>query len=163
MRTQTEMKQLIFPLLQRRGKTYLKFKKVLARRAKLNEKISTWTSDGKETSNRAKSGDYIIRNQTDAGEEYIIPSHKFQSRYIFVKRAAGGFSEYHPTGKIQAVEVNQRLLRKIKVKSRFYFIAPWGSKMVVKEKDFLACPIGGNEIYRIARKEFFETYKLENS
>lgn len=126
MRTQTEIKQLIFPLLQRRGKTYLKFKKVFARKAKLNEKITTWTSDGKETTNRAKSGDYIIKNQTPAGEEYIIPGHKFQSRYNFIKRAPGGFSEYHPTGRIQAVEVSQRLLRKIKVKSRFFFFSTLG-------------------------------------
>ena len=161
MRTQKEMKQLVFPMLQSKGKTYLKVKKIFARKAKLNEKITTWTSDGKETSNRAKSGDYVIKSQTEAGEEYIIPGHKFKARYTFEKRSAGGLSEYKPSGRIQALEVNQRVLKKFKVKNRFYFMAPWGSKMIVKEKDFLACPIGGNEIYRIARKEFFETYRLD--
>jgi len=52
-------------------------------------------------------------------------------------------------------------LKKFGVKTRFYFQADWGSKMVVKEKDFLACPVGGAEVYRIARKEFFETYRVE--
>ncbi len=59
------------------------------------------------------------------------------------------------------MEVNKRLLKKFRVKNRFYFEAEWGSKMIVKEKDFLACPVGGEEVYRIARKEFFETYQAE--
>ncbi len=163
MRTQKEMKQFIFPLLQSKGKTYLKYKKVFARKAKLNEKITTRTSDGKETTNRAKAGDYIIKNQTGAGEEYIIPGNKFKARYIFERRSTGGFSEYKPSGRIQAIEVSRRVLKKFNVKNRFYFLAPWGSKMIVKEKDFLACPIGGDEVYRIARKEFFETYQLAKS
>jgi len=49
------------------------------------------------------------------------------------------------------------------VKSRFYFIASWGTKMIVKENDFLACPVGEEEVYRIAREEFFETYQLAKS
>jgi len=35
--------------------------------------------------------------------------------------------------------------------------------MIVKENDFLACPVGEEEVYRIAREEFFETYQLAKS
>ncbi|HFC00810.1 MAG TPA: hypothetical protein ENJ53_08415 [Phaeodactylibacter sp.] len=159
MHTQEEMKQIVLPLLKTKGEIYQKVKKIFARKAKQVETITTATSDGKETINRAHPGDYIVKNQTDAGEEYILTPEKFHPRYTFKKRAKAGFSEYEPTGRIYAMEVNQRFLRKFNVKNRFYFMASWGSKMVVKEKDFLACPVGEEEVYRIARKEFFETYE----
>lgn len=161
MHSQEKMKQMVLPLLKTRGKIYQKVKKVFARKAKNIERITTTTSDGRETINRAKPGDYIVKNQTGASEEYVLTPSKFRSRYVYKKRSKAGFSEYEPTGRIYAVEVNKRLLKKFGVKARFYFEAEWGSKMVVKEKDFLACPIGGEEVYRIARKEFFETYRVE--
>ena len=159
MRTQEEMKQIVLPLLKKKGSIYQKVKKIFARKAKQIETIITATNDGKETVNRAHPGDYIVKNQTAAGEEYVLTPQKFRTRYAFKKRAKSGFSEYEPTGRIHAIEVNQRFLRKFNVKNRFYFMASWGSKMVVKEKDFLACPVGEEEVYRIARKEFFETYQ----
>lgn len=161
MRTQNEMKQMVLPLLKTKSKVYRKVKKIFARRAKGRETIITITHDGKETTNKAKPGDYIVKNQTEAGEEYILKPQKFRSRYNYSKRSKAGYSEYEPTGRIYAIEVNRRLLKKFNVKSRFYFEASWGSKMVVKEKDFLACPVGEEEVYRIARKEFFETYQLD--
>jgi len=127
MRTQKEMKQLVLPLLKRKGRIYRKFKKILARKAKGKEVIETVTGDGKETVNRAKPGDYIVKNQTVAGEEYILNAKKFRSRYNYRKRSKAGYSEYEPTGRIYAIEVNQRLLRKFNVKSRFYFIASFCS------------------------------------
>lgn len=161
MHSQEKMKQMVLPLLKTRGKIYQKVQKVFARKAKGKEQITTVTSDGKETVNQAKRGDYIVKNQTNAGEEYILTPVKFKSRYVYKKRSKAGFSEYEPTGRIYAIEVNKRLLKKFGVKTRFYFLAEWGSKMIVKEKDFLACPIDGEEVYRIARKEFFETYQIE--
>ena len=161
MHSQNEMKQMVLPLLKSSSKTYKKIKKVFARKAKSVEQIITTTSDGRETINSAKPGDYIVKNQTGAGEEYVLAPSKFRTRYVYKKRSKAGFSEYDPTGRIHAIEVNKRLLKKFGVKLRFYFEADWGSKMVVKEKDFLACPVGGEEVYRIARKEFFETYRAE--
>lgn len=161
MHTQDEMKQMFIPLLKSKGKIYRKFQKVFARKAKKRERISTITKDGVETTNRASVGDYIVRNQTRAEEEYILKPQKFRSRYAYIKRSKGGYNEYKPKGKIYALEVNKRLLEKFKFKKEFYFEAAWGSKMIVKEKDFLVCPYDGNEVYRIARREFFETYTLD--
>ncbi|MEM6965972.1 MAG: hypothetical protein AAF573_14490 [Bacteroidota bacterium] len=161
MHSQNEMKQMVLPLLNRRGKTYQKFLKTFARKAKAEETIVTRTSDGKETINRAYPGDYIVRNQTKAGEEYVLTPSKFKKRYSFIKRSKGGFSEYQPTGRIRAIKVTPSFFKKNNLGSPFYFIADWGEKMVVKQNDYLACPVGGNEVYRIARKEFSETYKME--
>ena len=161
MYTQNEIKQMVLPLLKSKGKLYRKFKKVLARKAKELEPISTVTSDGLETTNRAKTGDYIVKNQTDAGEEYVMSSQSFKDRYKYKRRSKAGYSEYEPKGRITALEVNKSFLKKLKLDKEFYFEAAWGSKMTVKEKDFLVCPLSGEEIYRIARKEFFETYERE--
>lgn len=162
MHSQEKIKQIILPLIHSKGQRYKKFKNVFARKAKPNETICTITHDGKETTNCANVGDFIIKNQTNAKEEYILTPEKFRSRYAFKKRAKEGFSEYEPKGRIHAIEVTKRLLSKFNVKTRFYFEAAWGSKMVVKEKDFLVCPLQGEEVYRIARKEFFETYRKES-
>lgn len=161
MYTQDEIKQMVFPLLKSKGKSYRKFKKVLARKAKEIERIATVTNDGLETTNQAKTGDYIVKNQTDAGEEYVMSPSKFKDRYKYKKRSKAGYCEYEPKGRIIALEVNKSFLKKFKLENEFYFEAPWGSQMIAKEKDFLVCPIGGDEIYRIARKEFFETYEKE--
>jgi hypothetical protein len=40
----------------------------------------------------------------------------------------------------------------------FHFVATWGEPMRVRAGDFLASPTELNEVYRIARAEFFETY-----
>ncbi len=162
MYTQNEIKQMVLPLLKSKGKSYRKFKKVLARKAKKLERIATITKDGIETTNKAKTGDYIVKNETEAGEEYVMSPSNFKNRYKYKKRSKSGYCEYEPKGRILAVEVNKSFLKKFKLDNEFYFEAPWGSKMVAKEKDFLVCPVdGGDEIYRIARKEFFETYERE--
>ena len=161
MYKQNEIKQMVLPLLKSKGKSYRKFKKVLARKAKEIERIATITDDGLETTNRAKTGDYIVKNQTGAGEEYVMSPQSFKDRYKYKKRSKSGYSEYEPIGRITALEVNKSFLKKFKLDEEFFFEAAWGSKMVVKEKDFLVCPVSGDEIYRIARKEFFETYERE--
>jgi hypothetical protein len=161
MYTQNEIKQMVLPLLKSKGKSYRKFRKVLARKAKKTERIETITDDGLETTNRAKVGDYIVKNQTDAGEEYVMSLNKFKDRYKYKKRSKSGYCEYEPKGRILALEVNKSFLKKFKLDDEFYFEAAWGAKMITKEKDFLVCPIDGDEIYRIARKEFFETYEIE--
>ena len=38
-------------------------------------------------------------------------------------------------------------------------MAPWGERMVVKSGDYLVAPMNYSEVYRVAEKEFFETYR----
>ena len=49
---------------------------------------------------------------------------------------------------------------KLNVGEEFYITAPWGSEQLAKEGDKFVAPLPDtNEIYRIARKEFDETYR----
>ncbi len=152
---------LVLPILKMKGQRYKKFKKILARKALKGEEIITITSDGIETFNRANTGDYIVKNQTEAGELYIVPKSKFEKRYEFLVDKENGFSEYNPSGQIFAIEVNKENLKLLEQPTQFKFIAPWGENMVVKENDFLAVPLDHSEVYRIARQEFFQTYQLD--
>ena len=149
---------MILPVIRAKGKTYRKNKNVFARKAKENENIATITDDGIETTNTARAGDYIVKNQTGAGEMYILGRDNFKKRYSYIKRSGGGFSEYRSTGKIIGVEMNAKLLKWLGTPDEFKFRAPWGEAMIVKKDDFLVTPLDFSEVYRIARKEFFETY-----
>lgn len=140
-------------------KTYEKFKEIYAKKAEGGELIYTVTSDGVETKNIAKPGDYIVKNTTQAEEMYILKPSKFEKRYKYLKDEKNGWKIYKSVGKIKAVEVDKDLLKNLKVGELFYFTAPWGEKMVVKKGDFLVSPLDYSEVYRIAKKEFFETYK----
>ena len=159
---QESILSLTLPMLKMKGRRYRKFKKISARMAQEGEKIATITSDGIETINQAKKGDYIVKNKTEAGEMYIVPKKKFEERYELIEKKENGFSEYNSNGRILAIEMNRENLEFLKQPNEFKFIAPWGASMVVKENDYLAVPLDYSEKYRIARKEFFETYQLED-
>ncbi len=158
---QEELKDILLPILKSKGVLYKKSKKIFAKKAKEGEHIYTITSDGVETENTANKGDYIIKNQTEAGEMYIVGKRKFKERYKYLKKAKNEFSLYSPRGKVIAIEMTSAFLTANDFEEVFYFISPWQEKMIVRKDDFLVCPPDFSEIYRIARKEFFETYQFE--
>jgi hypothetical protein len=158
MLSQEKLLDILKPLLEERGKKYKKNKKVLAKKAKIGEQIKTITGDGLETVNKADQGDFIIQNMTQAGEKYLISEKSFRERYHFLRKARSGYSEYAAQGEICALVLDDRLLDALKQPNCFHFLAAWGEPMVAKEGDFLVCPPDLSEVYRIARKEFYETY-----
>jgi hypothetical protein len=58
-----------------------------------------------------------------------------------------------------AYHVSQEDLEKFGKKEVMEFQAPWKESIVVKQGDFLIIPMDKSEIYRVAQKEFFETYE----
>ena len=152
--TQEQLKKQLTPSL-RDSAVFEKFKPILAREGKIGETIKTFTKDGLETTNRVTVPSYIVKNTTDAKEEYIVTKDRFEKRYVFLKNESKTWSFFKPVGEIKVV--------KIKNDNEFFIIAPWGEKMIVKKDDFLVSPLDYSEIYRIANKEFFETYKPKNT
>lgn len=150
--SQKEMYEIFFPCLVDTGNDYYKTSLVLVRRAKLNEYIETWTADGLETTNYAKSGDFVLKNlQTEYQEEYIVSEEMFFSRYKFFYFSDDDHAVYMPTGLVRAA---------IYYGEDMSFVAQWGRPMVLKSGDYLVAPYPDlNEIYRIASKEFYETYE----
>lgn len=160
--TQNEIMDILIPMLKSDGVLYKKSKEVFAREAKPGEQINTFVSDGFETTNTAKEGDFVIQNQTKAQELYIIGGEKFKERYVFIEKGEDGFSRYKAKGKVFGIEMTEALFKKLKFPTELHFIAPWDEKVLVKQNDLLVCPPDYSEVYRIAREEFFETYQLEN-
>jgi hypothetical protein len=124
----------------------------LARPAVPGERIDTITSDGKETTNVARDGDWVVENQTEAREQYILTETKFLPRY-------------DPVGNIsvmgwQAFQAKGSVIAMPHLGPELVLVADWGEIMPVKPMDMLCTPYPGrNEVYRIAAKEFHETYK----
>ena len=161
MISQKDMKSIFLPLLQEQGQVFFKKQKIWARKANEGEIVITVTHDGLETSNVANLGDMVVKNQTVAEEMYVMQKTSFEQRYSNLEDAdldQEGFQEFLPIGKINALLIDNQLLKKLNLLDEFYFEAPWKSSMVCKENDYLACPPDFSQVYRIARKEFFETY-----
>ena len=153
--TQQQAFNLFMPMIEDFGKEYYKYSLVRAFIANNEEYIETWTSDGLETTNYSKPGDFIVQNlQTESMEKYIVSEEMFLNRYQFFYQDLFG-AIYLPKGRIKACMYSGETMS---------FIANWGRQMILKSGDYIASPYPHyNEVYRIASKEFFETYdQLKN-
>lgn len=128
---------------------YKKFGAVMARLAKVGEKIVT-VIDGKvETQNTAKENDVIVKGLK--GEEYIIGHEKFKARYAVINPVTDTFTSYEPNGTCIAYEYEGESI---------VFTAPWNEDMILNKGDFLATTDETvPEVYRIERSAFYQTYK----
>lgn len=158
MVSQDELKEHVLPLIKEEGTLYEKQTNVLARRAIAGESVRTVTDSGLETVNKAEEGDFIVVNKTIAGEAYILKPSVFKEKYSFFKTGEGAFDEYEPKGKVIALELTKERMARLGFSDPFYFEAPWKEPMKAGAGDFLATPPDYSEVYRIGRKEFFETY-----
>ena len=158
---QSYLLEQLIPEMTRRGQHYRKCKSILARKADPGEKIETFTSTGKETENFAEPGDYVVKSKTKAGEQYIIRQAKFGDRYAFASKVDDVWNEYTPRGEILAILVDSELLERLERDSTFTIMPNWNKPQIVNEGDYLVTPLPAmQEIYRISRPEFEETYKL---
>lgn len=109
--------------------------------------VHTYTSSGHETTCEGKPEEWVITNPM--GEKYVISNKTLESKY---KHLVG--DDYIPIGKVKAFEYKG---------ASTSFIAIWGEPMQLNDGDMLCtpCPTTDpiSEVYRIDRKEFFETYR----
>jgi hypothetical protein len=133
------------------GLVFEKFKKIKARKAIAGEKIDTYTSDGKETTNTAREGDYVIQNGTSAKELYLLSYDKLSKRYVKEKSIDSKWSFYKPNGECKGFVYHGEDTS---------FIASWNEEMFLKNGDIVASPLPSlDEVYRIAIVEFNQTYR----
>ncbi len=159
--TQKEARKAFLPILKTIGNTYSKYQIIHAKQAEEVEEIISITSYGKETKNTAYPGDYVVTNQTDANERYVVQQDKFDERYRFIRHLENGSSVYKAMGKVLGIEVTKDILIRLNLPPHFEIVANWDAYQYVCKGDFVVCPFDISEVYRIARKEFFEVYVLE--
>lgn len=163
---QKKLVELYLPIIRSCGGVFQKVAGVYARIAKGGEKITTITSDGKETSNTASAGDFIVTNETESREEYVLKPEQFFKRYVH------GQDDYYVPGegaRIKALQVTEENIKRYRLddlkslvttpEDSLYIEAPWKESERLRLNDYLACNLEETEVYRIARKEFEETYK----
>jgi len=143
--SQDEAIDFFMPQIMSDGKDYAKFTEIKVRKAIPNELIETFTSDGKETQNTANENDFVVTNLGGSGEEYILPADKLHKRYFNVEGDI-----WKAKGECKALEY---------IGEPMHFEAIWGEAMALKPGDMICSPLPDlNEVYRIARAEFFSTY-----
>ncbi len=155
MKTQEEAIQTYMPTIEGLGTVYEKFTEIAARLATVGEVVVTVTAAGEETRNTAVFGDYIVRNNTGAQEQYILSGKKLDARYLLIDRENGvsDWYRYKATGECKAVKYTG---------PNTEFMASWGSSMVLQTGDMLCTPLPQKgEVYRIAIQEFGETYRVK--
>jgi hypothetical protein len=154
----------ILPQIKVDNRKYEKFQPVHARPAQPGEVVVSTTADGEETTNTASEDDYVVQNLTDAKEKYLVGRAKFEARYTLTETVNEGWSKYLPKGEVLAIEITRHVTDRLNVGEEFYIMAPWGSEQLAREGDMFVSPLPGlDEVYRIARKEFDETYRLAES
>lgn len=158
--SQTDLLQRVLPLMAQSGQRYGKHKQVWAKPAPPNAQVTTYTTDGAETMNTAQVGDFLVKNSTTAQEQYLVSAASFSVRYMWQATGEAGWDVYAAIGQIQALELTNATLSALQLPAQFHFEARWGAAMKAVQGDFLATPLDGSEVYRIARQEFFETYRL---
>lgn len=160
--SQTDTQNLINSVLNTLGKRYHKVVTVQARKAEPGEVIVSITSSGKETENTAEDGDFVIKNhQTESEELYIVTKDEFQDRYVHFRSLYDGvWSVYRSKGQVDAIELTKQVLDSLNLEKHFFIMADWGESQYVSIGDYLVTPVNKNEVYRIGRKEFKQTYDI---
>lgn len=159
MITQKEMLEHFLPLMETLGTRYKKKSLIRAKKAEVGLVVITKTSDGIETQNTAEKGDWLVENQTSAYEKYLIKEDTFEKKYTLMHSLGQGWGCYRPKGEIFAMKVSSQDLENLGAKEVLEFQAPWKESIVLKPDDFLVISLEKSEIYRVAKKEFQETYE----
>lgn len=157
---QSVLMQRILPLIEDKGERYRKCRQVHARPAKPGETVVTVTSAGRETRSRAGENAWVVKNLTGARECYVVSQENFLRRYFFAGEVDGRWKRYQAMGEVLALAISPALCALLGVGKRFSIMAPWGSEEVAEQGDMLVTPLPERgEVYRVARREFRETYR----
>ena len=91
---------------------------VRARKAKAGEKILSIPSDGIETETIVKEGEYVVQNQTESKEQWVVKNDDFHEKYEPVDNSNGKEWAVY-TGKentpVLGLEMTAELLDRLKL------------------------------------------------
>ncbi|MGM0947098.1 MAG: hypothetical protein ACQEW9_18130 [Bacteroidota bacterium] len=157
--SQKNMLDYFLPKVEREGKKFKKKTLIKAKSTQAGLEIVTKTSDGIESKNVSEEGDYLVENQTSTGEKYLVRKKMFERKYEIKQALSEGWAVYAPKDFIWAVQLSSGDLTHFGQTDILDFMAPWDELIIAKAFDYLVLPPEKDEIYRIAKKEFEETYQ----
>jgi hypothetical protein len=140
------------------GQTPVRARKVgyvVARRAARTERVETY-ADGKETTNTARPGDFIVTNLSPRREPlrdrdgrtnvYVIVPERFAALYEPTHEAIQEGVVYRPKGIVSA----------LRLPGGFDIVAPWGERQTAADGYLL---LNGAEVYGASAEAFAATYQ----
>ena len=115
------------------------------------QQITTYTTDGKETSNTGNIGDIVMSGPSK--EKYVVKKEKFPKLY---QGQIG--QEIVPDQSPRTVaKMTPEIFKSLNLDANnLKFTASWGEDMALKPEDFLVKD--GENYYRIAKIEYEKTY-----
>ena len=147
------------------AKHYRKTGIAFIRPAFAGEKIETHVESGYETKRVADDTNYVICNYTAAQELYVIDGEKINRYEKLIADEAtkierpeildDRFEPYRAKGEIYGITHDSD---NSSLPGEFWFVTGWSEAMRCQDGDILAQPVGGGEVYRIAKSEFKQTY-----
>jgi hypothetical protein len=160
MDTQEQAVARFMPIIETLGTVYKKSTLVDARPAVEGEVVVTITAAGKETQNTAKADDWVVRNRTQAHEEYILPNAMFTARYMPQGEPPIAPGSSTPTSTWRVYQAIGECMAVKWAGENTEFVAIWGEPMQLHTGDMICTPLPQKgEVYRIAAQEFSETYR----
>lgn len=105
--------------------------------------------------------DLIVRQEVNGLlNMYNPPKDTFLSRnkHLGVSPLGGDYIAYEPIGRIQRYQVTQEDKDSF---LKYNFLASWGEEMNIGVNDYLAKPLGVDEIYTVNYDAFDSTYELD--
>ena len=176
-KSQQEVLNVYGPKILKLGRRVRKNVSAHIRKGIIGETITT-TIDGKtETENTVKDNDSFVVCGVK-NEHYILTRNEFDENYdVGSKRDAPkalknkGYHTYNSKRSCLAYEVTNndmgwfrgRTLDNAADSISAYFMAPWKEITLIEEGDFLLMGDNNNEIYRIEREVFMNSYESEDN
>jgi hypothetical protein len=129
---------------------------VAARRAAGPERIETY-ADGKETTNTARPGDFIVTNLSPQREPLRDRDRRMNVYVIVPKRFAELYEATGETSPHGAVYRAKGIVSALRLPGGFDILAPWGERQTAADGYLL---LNGDEVYGASREAFAATYEV---
>jgi hypothetical protein len=129
---------------------------VAARRAARPEQVETY-ADGKETTNTAKPGDFIVTNLSPQREPLRDRDGHMNVYVIVPERFAALYEPTEEKGPHGAVYRAKGIVSALRLPGGFDIQAPWGERQTAADGYLL---LNGEEVYGASREAFAATYEV---
>jgi hypothetical protein len=141
------------------GQTPMRARKtgyVAARRAARSERVETY-ADGKETTNTARLGDFVVTNLTPQREPLVDRDGRMNVYVIVPERFAALYEPTEERSPHGAVYRAKGIVSALHLPGGLDIVAPWGERQTGADGYLL---LNGEEVYGASRAAFEATYEI---
>ena len=157
--SQEEIISHFLEILKKEGRVYAKKTLTIAKKAQLGTQVITETSDGQRIEASAKPGDWLVENQSEKREQYLMSAAIFNKKYSLQQAIGNGWAAYRSLIPVYGLKLTAKDLTHFGNTRQLEFYGPREKSILLHPGDYLIIPTDQSEVYRVTAKEFEETYK----